>query len=756
MKPRRINPLPPITFPEALPVSGRRDEIARAMQQHPVIIVSGETGSGKTTQLPKIALSIGRGVHGLIGHTQPRRIAASSTAKRIAQELGSPLGEHVGYKVRFHDTVQPGASIKLMTDGILLAEAQADPMLRAYDTFILDEAHERSLNIDFLLGYLHQLLPRRPDLKLVITSATIDAQRFAQHFASAQGPAPVIEVSGRLYPVQVRYRPIEAPAAPAGAAPARQPAPRRGAPERELHDAICDAADELWREGPGDILVFLPGEREIREAADALRRHLAAGPHKHAEVLPLYSRLSQGEQERVFDPSSGRRVVLATNVAETSLTVPGVRYVIDSGLARVKRYSYRNKIEQLQVEPVSQASANQRAGRCGRVADGVCIRLYDEKDYAERPRYTDPEILRSSLAAVILRMKSIGLGDIEQFPFLEPPRSKAVADGLALLTELGAIDDRRTLTPLGRELAALPLDPRIGRMILEARERESLSEVLVIASALSVQDPRERPLDAQEAADNAHRRFADERSEFIAWLKLWQHYHERVAHKKSHSKLHQQLKSEFLSPLRLREWHDVHSQLAATVGEHGWRLNTREATYEQLHCALLAGLLGNVGMKDDEAPHYLGARGIKFYLHPGSALARKAGRWVMAAEITETTRLYARTLARIEPQWLERLGGHLLQRVLSEPHWDARSGKVLAYERATLYGLPVYHGRRVDFAQREPQEARQLFIREALVAGDWQTPWPFLANNLKLVRKIEELEHKARRQDVLVDDELIA
>ncbi|MBU6437316.1 MAG: ATP-dependent RNA helicase HrpA, partial [Betaproteobacteria bacterium] len=488
----------------------------------------------------------------------------------------------------------------------------------------------------------------------------------------------------------------------------------------------------------------------------ALRRHLVAGPHKHAEVLPLYSRLSQGEQERVFDPSSGRRVVLATNVAETSLTVPGVRYVIDSGLARVKRYSYRNKIEQLQVEPVSQASANQRAGRCGRVADGVCIRLYDEKDYAERPRYTDPEILRSSLAAVILRMKSIGLGDIEQFPFLEPPRSKAIADGLALLTELGAIDDRRTLTPLGRELAALPLDPRIGRMILEARERESLSEVLVIASALSVQDPRERPLDAQEAADNAHRRFADERSEFIAWLKLWQHYHERVAHKKSHSKLHQQLKSEFLSPLRLREWHDVHSQLAATVGEHGWRLNTREATYEQLHCALLAGLLGNVGMKDDEAPHYLGARGIKFYLHPGSALAKKAGRWVMAAEITETTRLYARTLARIEPQWLERLGGHLLQRVLSEPHWDARSGKVLAYERATLYGLPVYHGRRVDFAQREPQEARQLFIREALVAGDWQTPWPFLANNLKLVRKIEELEHKARRQDVLVDDELIA
>jgi ATP-dependent helicase HrpA len=735
--------LPEIRFPEALPVSGKREEIARLLREHQVLIVCGETGSGKTTQLPKIALSIGRGVingGGLIGHTQPRRIAASSTAKRIAQELGSPLGVHVGYKVRFNDTLQPGASIKLMTDGILLAEAQGDPELRAYDTIIIDEAHERSLNIDFLLGYLHQLLPRRPDLKLIITSATIDAGRFAQHFAGAQGPAPVVEVSGRLYPVEVRYRPF-------GDDPKDA---------RELSEAVCDAADELWREGSGDILVFLPGEREIREVSDALRKHLFATAHKHAEVLPLFSRLSQAEQERVFEPSSGRRIVLATNVAETSLTVPGVRYVIDSGLARVKRYSYRNKVEQLQVEPVSQASANQRAGRCGRVADGICIRLYGQKDFDGRPRFTDPEILRSSLAAVILRMKSLGLADIEQFPFIEPPRSKAVADGYALLQELGAVDERNALTRIGTELARLPLDPRIGRMILEARDRGALREVMIIASALSVQDPRERPLAAQEAADNAHRRFADDRSEFVAWLKLWAHYHEQVAHKKSNAKLHQQLKREYLNPLRLREWHDVHAQIAAVVGEHGWRVNSAEATYEQLHCALLAGLLGNVGMKDDEEPHYLGARGIRFFIHPGSPLAKKAGRWVMAAELTETTRLYARTLARIEPQWLEKLGGHLLQRVLSEPHWDAKSARVVAFERGTLYGLPVYHGRRVDFSQRDPQEARRIFIREALVAGDWQAQWPFLAANRKLVRRIEELEHKARRQDVLVDDELIA
>jgi ATP-dependent helicase HrpA len=741
MKPHSVYPTPDITFPESLPVSGRRGDIARALEQHPVIIVCGETGSGKTTQLPKIALSMGRAAKGrLIGHTQPRRIAASSTAKRIAQELNSPLGVHVGYKVRFNDTTQPGARIKLMTDGILLAETQGDPDLRAYDTLIIDEAHERSLNIDFLLGYLKQLLPRRPDLKLIITSATIDAARLAEHFAGAQGPAPVIEVSGRLYPVEVRYRPFG----------------ESKADDRELPEAICDAVDELWQQGDGDILVFLPGEREIREVSDAVRRWIGGSRHKLAEVLPLFSRLSQAEQERVFEPSNGRRVVLATNVAETSLTVPGVRFVIDAGTARVKRYSYRSKVELLQVEPISQASANQRAGRCGRVANGVCIRMYSEKDFNDRPRFTDPEVLRSSLAGVILRMKSLGLTTIEEFPFVEAPRPKAIADGYQLLHELGAVDDKNNLSRMGQELARLPLDPCIGRMILEARDRQALAEVLIIASALSTQDPRERPLEAQEAADNAHKKFADEKSEFVSLLKLWKHYHERVQHKKSNSKLHQELKREFLNPLRLREWHDVHSQLAAIAGEHGWRLNTSDASYEQLHCAVLSGLLGNIGMKADDEPHYLGARGIKFFIHPSSPLVKKAGRWIMAAELTETTRLFARTVARVEPQWLERLGAHLVQRVLSEPHWDARSGTVSAYERGTLYGLPVYHGRRVNFAQHDAKEARQIFIREALVAGEWDTRHAFVEHNSKLIRKIEELEHKARRQDVLVDDDLIA
>lgn len=733
-----------LNFPDALPVSGKRDEIARALLEHQVIIVCGETGSGKTTQLPKIALSIGRGVANggkLIGHTQPRRIAASSTAKRIAQELNSPLGVHVGYKVRFNDTLMRGASIKLMTDGILLAETQGDPDLRAYDTLIIDEAHERSLNIDFLLGYLKQLLPRRPDLKLIITSATIDANRFAEHFASTRGNAPVIEVSGRLFPVEQRYRPFD----------------EDPKDERELPEAICDAVDELWREGQGDILVFLPGEREIREASDALRKHVLSGIHRHAEVLPLFSRLSQAEQERVFEASNGRRVVLATNVAETSLTVPGVRYVIDAGTARIKRYSFRNKVEQLQVEPISQASANQRAGRCGRVANGICIRLYSEKDFKDRPRFTDPELLRSSLASVILRMKSLTLASIEDFPFVEMPRSKAISDGYALLNELQALDDKGELTEIGKQLAKLPLDPRIARMIIEAKERQALSELLIIAAALSVQDPRERPLEAQEAADNSHKRFADERSEFVSWLKLWKHYHERVTHKKSNSKLHKELKSEFLNPNRLREWHEVHTQLHAIVGEQGWRLNTSEATYEQLHLSLLAGLLGNAGMKSEDEPHYLGARGIKFFIHPGSHLAKKAGRWLMAAELTETTRLYARTLAKIEPQWLEKLGGHLISKQLSDPSWDEKSATVTAYERGTLYGLPIYHGRRVAFMQHDMTEARRIFIREALVAGEWaQCRWPFLAHNLKLIKKIEELEHKSRRQDVLVDDELIA
>ncbi|MCG1041241.1 ATP-dependent RNA helicase HrpA [Mycetohabitans sp. B8] len=767
------NPVPPVTFPEALPVSGRRDEIAAAIAHHQVIIVSGETGSGKTTQLPKICLALGRGLGaggtGLIGHTQPRRIAASATARRIAEELGTPFGEVVGYKVRFTDNLSPGASVKLMTDGILLAETQTDPLLHAYDTIIIDEAHERSLNIDFLLGYLKQILPRRADLKLIVTSATIDAQRFARHFGSDERPAPVIEVSGRLYPVEIRYRPVvgddeRATSARRGAAPGAAPLGSPGAlpgaagsitaarqAERDLHDAIVDAVDELCREGPGDVLVFLPGEREIRDAAEALRKHHPP----HTEILPLFARLSAAEQERVFRPGNARRIVLATNVAETSLTVPGIRYVVDTGLARVKRYSYRNKVEQLHIEPVSQAAANQRAGRCGRVADGVCIRLYDESDFQARSRFTDPEILRASLASVILRMKSLHLAEIDAFPFVEPPPGRAIADGYQLLAELGAVDDDNALTPVGRELARLPLDPRVARMIVAAREQHALREVLIIASALSVQDPRERPLDAQEQADHAHRRFADERSEFIAWLKIWAWFEEAVAHKKSNRQLAEACRAQFLSPLRLREWRDVHSQLLTVVREHGWRLNESEATFEQIHHALLTGLLGNIGLKADDDPHYLGARGIRFFVWPGSTLAKKAGRWVMAAELVETTRLYARTVARIEPEWIERVGGHLIKRSVAEPHWEKKAAQVVAFERGTLYGLPVYQRRRIAFGAQDPARARELFIRGALVDGEFDTRLPFFAHNRRLVAQIEQLEHKSRRQDVLVDDELI-
>ncbi|WP_175908684.1 MULTISPECIES: ATP-dependent RNA helicase HrpA [Burkholderia] len=752
------NPVPPITYPESLPVSGKRDEIARAIAGHQVVIVCGETGSGKTTQLPKICLDLGRGLGaggtGLIGHTQPRRLAASSTGRRIAEELGTPFGEVVGYKVRFTDNLAPGASVKLMTDGILLAETQTDPLLKAYDTLIIDEAHERSLNIDFLLGYLKEILPRRPDLKLIVTSATIDADRFARHFGTDARPAPVIEVSGRLYPVEMRYRPVaeDRPAVKhAEGTGGRDRVKTAREAERDLMDAIVDAVDELCREGPGDVLVFLPGEREIREAAEALRKHHPP----HTEILPLFARLSAADQDKVFKASNARRIVLATNVAETSLTVPGIRYVVDTGLARVKRYSYRNKVEQLQVESISQAAANQRAGRCGRVADGVCIRLYEESDYQARARFTDPEILRSSLASVILRMKSLHLTAIESFPFLEPPPGRAIADGYQLLNELGAVDDDNALTPLGRELARLPLDPRVGRMILAARDQQSLREVLIIASALSVQDPRDRPIEAQEQADQAHRRFADERSEFLQWLKIWAWFEEAVAHKKSNRQLIDACRQNFLSHLRLREWRDVHSQLLTVVREHGWRLNEVEATYEQVHLALLTGLLGNLGMKADDDPHYLGARGIKFYLWPGSALAKKAGRWVMAAELVETSRLYARCLAKIEPEWVEKIGAHLLKKSLSEPHWEKRPAQVSAFERATLYGLPIYHRRRVAFGKQDPARARELFIRGALVEGEFDTKLPFFAHNRKLLADIEQLEHKSRRQDVLVDDELI-
>ncbi|MGF6642325.1 ATP-dependent RNA helicase HrpA [Paraburkholderia sp. GAS82] len=758
------NPIPPITFPEALPVSGRREEIARAIANNQVVIVCGETGSGKTTQLPKICLELGRGLgaggSGLIGHTQPRRIAASATGRRIAEELGTPFGEVVGYKVRFTDNLSPGASVKLMTDGILLAETQTDPLLKAYDTLIIDEAHERSLNIDFLLGYLREVLPKRPDLKLIVTSATIDADRFARHFGTEDKPAPVIEVSGRLYPVEVRYRAVaeDSPAvksaegsSSSSSSSSRERPKTQRETDRDLMDAIIDAVDELCREGPGDVLVFLPGEREIRDAAEALRKHHPP----HTEILPLFARLSAAEQERVFRSSNARRIVLATNVAETSLTVPGIRYVVDTGLARVKRYSYRNKVEQLQVESISQAAANQRAGRCGRVADGVCIRLYEETDFQSRVRFTDPEILRSSLASVILRMKSLHLTAIETFPFIEPPPGRAIADGYQLLNELGAVDDDNELTPLGRELARLPLDPRVGRMILAARDQQALREVLIIASALSVQDPRDRPIEAQEQADQAHRRFADERSEFLQWLKIWNWFDEAIAHKKSNRQLHDECRANFLSQLRLREWRDVHSQLLTVVREHGWRINEAEATFEQIHLALLTGLLGNIGLKADDEPYYLGARTIKFYLWPGSALVKKAGRWVMAAELVETSRLYARCIAKIEPEWIEQIGAHLLKKSLSEPHWEKRAAQVSAFERAVLYGLPIYHRRRVSFGKQDPARARELFIRGALVEGEFDTKLAFFAHNRKLLADIEQLEHKSRRQDVLVDDELI-
>lgn len=741
-----------IEFPESLPVSARRDEIMAAIEANQVVIVCGETGSGKTTQLPKIALALGRGKLNappgkgrLIGHTQPRRIAASSVAKRIAEELKTSLGDVVGYKVRFQDRLSRDASVKLMTDGILLAETQTDPLLKAYDTLIIDEAHERSLNIDFLLGYLREILPRRPDLKVIVTSATIDADRFAQHFASAKGPAPTIMVSGRTFPVEQRYRPYEE------------------SRDYDLNDAIADGVDELWRDphNAGDILVFLPGEREIREAADHLRKHLSHQPlMRNAEVLPLFARLSQAEQDRIFDGHTGRRIVLATNVAETSLTVPGIRYVIDAGTARVKRYSFRSKVEQLLVEPISQAAANQRAGRCGRVANGICIRLYDEKDFEGRPRFTDPEILRSSLAGVILRMKSLHLGDVERFPFLEAPQRRAIADGYQLLNELGAVDDANELTPTGLELSRLPLDPRVGRMILEARTRGALEEVLVIASALSVQDVRDRPMEAQQQADQAHSKFDDEKSEFSGYLRLWKWIHDARGghgdtHKLSNRQYEQLLRQNFVNVRRVREWRDIHSQLLTVVTEHKWRINSQPAGYEPLHLSMLSGLLGNIGWKleDDEA--YLGARGIKFYRHPGAHLKKKPGRWIVCAELVETTRLFGRGIANIEPQWLEQVAGHLLKKQLLDPHWEKKGAQVAALERATLYGLVVYSGRRVDFGKVDPVAAREIFIREALVGGQWESKLPFLAANRKLVREVEGLEHKSRRQDVLVDDELI-
>ncbi|WP_243140649.1 ATP-dependent RNA helicase HrpA [Pelistega ratti] len=745
--------LPPIHYDDELPVSGKREEIAKAIEQHQVVIVSGETGSGKTTQLPKICLALGRGQKGLIGHTQPRRIAAISVAKRIAQELKTEIGDWVGYQVRFNDKTGPNAAIKLMTDGILLAETQQDPLLRKYDTIIIDEAHERSLNIDFLLGLLKNILKKRADLKLIITSATIDADRFAQHFANAQGiAAPIIEVSGRLYPVEVRYRPIGLIEEEDSVYSTQQDRMDRDE-EKDLINAIIDSVDECMRVGSGDILIFLPGEREIRETADALHKHKMAA----VQVLPLFARMSQAEQERIFQPSTNlRRIILATNVAETSLTVPGIRFVIDSGLARIKRYSWRNKVEQLQIEKISQASANQRAGRCGRIGAGVCIRLYDELDFKRRAAFSDPEILRSSLASVILRMKALKLHDIEQFPFVDQPTGKAIADGYHILHELGALDTRNHITPVGRVLAELPLDPKIARMILSAKEQHSLHEVLIIAAALSVQDPRERPFDAKEQSTQAHAKFKDEKSEFISYLKLWDWYHDKVEHKASQRKLVNELRKEYLSPIRLREWHDIHSQLLTLVAEKGWRINQTAATYEQIHKALLSGLLGNIGLKSEQDNQiYQGARDIRFMIHPSSTLAKKAGKWIMAGELVETSRLFARIIAKIEPQWIERVAEHLLKKQWSDPHWNRQRGQVQVNERATLYSIPIYNGRKVHYGRINPQAAREVFIREALVTGEIDSQLPFIIKNRQLIEEIERLEHRSRRPDILVDDELI-
>ena len=724
-----------IRFDPALPVSARRDEIRAALQKHPVVVVCGETGSGKTTQLPKILLEMGYGggrAGRRIGHTQPRRIAARSVAARIAHELGCELGTLVGYKVRFQDAVGPDSAIKLMTDGILLAETQSDRDLSEYDSIIIDEAHERSVNIDFLLGYLRQLLERRRDLKVVVTSATIDAERFARHF----GGAPVIEVSGRLYPVEVRYRPVSGD--------------EEDTTREEEEQALADAVEEAFREGGGDLLVFLPGEREIRDTMEVLAKRRLRG-----EVLPLYSRLSAAEQDRVFKPRSDaageRRIVLATNVAETSLTVPGIRYVIDTGLARVKRYSVRNKVEMLRVEPISQAAAAQRAGRCGRVANGVCIRLYSEDDFRRRPAYTDPELLRSSLASVILRAKSLGLEDVESFPFLDAPSPRAVADGYALLHELNAVDEGKALTAVGRELARLPLDPRVGRMLVAARGEGCLDEVLIIAAALSVQDPRERPLDKAGAADERHGAFAHPRSDFLSFLKLWK--------LQAESGLRRLCRENFLSYPRMREWRDVHAQLEATLAELKWPRSSVEPDegYRAIHRSLLAGLLGNIGMRDesgDSPTAYSGARGIRFWVHPGS-WTRKPGKWLVAAELVETTRLFARCVADIDPKWLEDIGAHLLRREQQNPRWDRSRGEVIALERAALYGVPVYFDRRVPYGPIDPKLSRDIFIQSALVEGELETRAAFLAHNRRLVAEIERLEHKARRPDILVDPSLI-
>ncbi|MGF1878841.1 ATP-dependent RNA helicase HrpA [Photobacterium frigidiphilum] len=730
---RRTN-RPTIKYPELLPVSQRKDDIAEAIKHNQVVIVAGETGSGKTTQLPKICMELGRGTHGMIGHTQPRRLAARTVATRIAEEMECELGSYVGYKVRFNDQVSDRSQVKLMTDGILLAEIQNDRFLSQYDTIIIDEAHERSLNIDFIMGYLRELLPKRPDLKVVITSATIDPERFSKHFNNA----PIIEVTGRTYPVETRYRPVSEDG---------------DDNDRDQLQAIFDAVDELCDEGSGDILIFMNGEREIRDTADALeKRNL-----RNTEVLPLYARLSANEQNRVFQSHSGRRVVLSTNVAETSLTVPGIKYVIDPGTARISRYSYRTKVQRLPIEAISQASANQRKGRCGRVQEGICIRLYSEDDFLSRPEFTDPEILRTNLASVILQMTAIGLGDIHAFPFVEAPDNRNIQDGLRLLEELGAInlkatDPRKRLSPMGRQLARLPLDPRLARMVLEAPKLGSLREVMVIACALSIQDPRERPSEKKQASDEKHNRFADKDSDFIAFVNLWNYVQEQQK-ELSGNQFRKQCKKDYLNYLRIREWQDIYYQVSQVVKELDLKINSQEASYDSIHQSLLAGMLSHIGIKDQEKNEYQGARNARFNIFPGSGIFKKQPKWVMVAELVETSKLWGRIAAKIQPEWVEPLAQHLLKRSYSEPHWEKKQAAVFAFEKIMMYGIAIVAKRKVNYGSIDAQVSREIFIRSALVEGDWETKHKFYHQNRRLLREVEELEHKSRRRDILIDDD---
>ncbi|EGQ9964722.1 ATP-dependent RNA helicase HrpA [Vibrio cholerae] len=732
---QRKQQMPKIEYPALLPVSQKRDDIAQAIAHHQVVIVAGETGSGKTTQLPKICAELGRGKYGLIGHTQPRRLAARSVANRIAEEMETELGGFVGYKVRFTDQISDQTQIKLMTDGILLAEIQNDRFLNQYDTIIIDEAHERSLNIDFILGYLKQLLPRRPDLKVIITSATIDPERFSKHFSNA----PIIEVSGRTYPVEVRYRPLVGD--------------DDSESDRDQLEGIFQAVDELCDEGLGDILIFMNGEREIRDTADALsKRNL-----RDTEIVPLYARLSAGEQNKIFQPHAGRRIVLATNVAETSLTVPGIKYVIDPGTARISRYSYRTKVQRLPIEPISQASANQRKGRCGRTEEGICIRLYSEEDFLSRPEFTDPEILRTNLASVILQMTALGLGDIEAFPFVEAPDKRNIQDGVRLLEELGAINDqikdpKKRLTESGKQLARLPIDPRLARMVLEASKLGCLKEVMIIASALSIQDPRERPSDKQQSADDKHRRFNHEDSDFLTFVNLW-HYIGQQQKALTSNQFRRQCKLDYLNYLRVREWQDVYTQLHQSTREMGFKLNDEPGSYHAVHSAILVGLLSHIGMKDQEKNEYHGARNARFNIFPASGLFKKQPKWVMSAELVETSKLWARVVAKIEPDWIEPLAKHLIKRSYSEPHWSKKNAAVMAYEKVMLYGIPIVPKRLVNYGTIDPVLSREIFIRSALVEGDWETKHAFFKQNRALLAEVEELEHKSRRRDILVDDE---